>query len=161
MGSYGICRTDNLTGHAFGYDFDTDIENGLLAEVDESTDHIVVTTAIANPQLLVASVCNQYDSKDESDFINDADSGLKARTFELKKRDVFTTTQFSTATGDHLTYATILVGDYVVPVVGGKFGCYTTTSGTSAALECRVIGKTTLNTVNAIQLRVVKNSLYS
>jgi len=150
-----------MTGHAFGYDFDTDIENGLLAEVDHATDHIVVTAAIASPQLLVASVCNQYDSKDESDFINDADSGLKARTFTLPVGDVFTTTQFSTATGDHLTIATITVGDYVVPVVGGKFGCYTATSGTSASLECRVLAKTTLNTVDAIQLRVVKNSLYS
>jgi hypothetical protein len=161
MGTYGICRTDNLTGHAFGYDFDTDIENGLLAEVDHATDHIVVTTAIANSQVLVASVCNQYDSKDESDFINSADSGLKARTFTLNKGDVFTTTQWSTATGDHLTIATITVGDYVVPVVGGKFGCYTTTSGTSASLECRVLAKTTLNTYDAIQLRVTKVGLYS
>jgi hypothetical protein len=161
MGTYGICRTDNLTGHAFGYDFDTDIENGLLAEIDHATDKIVVTTNITYPQVLVASVCNQYDSKDESDFINSADSGLKARTFDLPLYDVFTTTQFSTATGDHLTYATITVGDYVIPVVGGKFGCFTATSGTSASLECRVIGKTTLNTVDAIQLRVVKNIKYS
>ena len=159
--AYGICRTDNLTGHAFGYDFDTDIENGLLAEVNHTTDHIVVTAAIANPQVLVASVCNQYDSKDESDFINQTASGLKARTFTLNKGDVFTTTQFSTATGDHTTIATITVGDYAVPVVGGKFGCYTATSGTSAALECQVIGKTTLNKYNAIQLRVTKVGLYS
>jgi len=161
MGSYGICRLDLMKGHARGYDFDTDIENGLLAEITHSTDHIAVTTAIASPQVLVASVCNLYDSVDESDFINDASSGMKARTFELEIGDVFTTTQFSTATGDHTTIATIVAGDYAVPVVGGKFGCYTTTSGTSAALECRVISTTTLNTKNAIQLRVVKNRLYS
>lgn len=159
MGSYGICELNLMNGHAIGYDFDTDIENGLLAEIDHATDKIVVTTNITYPQVLVASVCNLYDSVDESDFINDANSGMKARTFELNKGDVFTTTQYSTTTGTHTSYADIAVGDYVIPVVGGKFGCYTETSGTSASLECRVIAKKTLNTKNAIQLRVVKNGL--
>jgi len=149
---YGIVRLDLMAGHAYHYDADTEIENGTLVEIDYATGKIIPTTDPTKDQVLVASVTNLYDSVDESEFINEA-KGMKVRTYEFEKGDIFTTTQID-LTGDRTTFAAIAKGDYASGVVGGKFK-FTTASPTSAQVF-RVVERTVLNGQEAVALQVEK-----
>lgn len=150
--NFGIVRLDLVSGHAYHYDTDVAIENGVLAEIDYATGKIATTTDPTKDQVLVASVAKLYDSTDESDFRNEP-NGLKVRTYELEKGDIFTTTQLD-FTGDRTTFATIAKGDYATAVVGGKFA-FKTTLPTSAQVF-RVVERTVLNGYEAIALQVEK-----
>lgn len=153
MGNYGIARLDLMKGHAYHYDFDAPIENGVLAEVNFATGKIAVTSDATKKQVLVASVANLYDSVDESDFRNEVD-GMQARTFEFERGDFFTTTQIDTS-GDRANFGAIVKGDYAYASVGGKFTVASTFPSASApAQKFRVKEKTSLNGKQAIVLQV-------
>lgn len=151
--NYGIVRLDLMKGHAYHYDIDAPIENGLFAEVDYATGKIVPTTDPTKKQVLVASVANLYDSVDESDFINDVGT-IKPRTFTFEEGDIYTTTQIGTS-GERKTFASIVKGDYAYAEVGGKVAVSSSFPDTSApAQKFRVIEKTSLNGKEAIALQI-------
>lgn len=153
MGAFGIVRTDLLKGHAYHYNFDTAIENGVLAEIDYATGKIVATTDNKKQQVLVASVTNLYDSLDESDFRNEV-GAMQARTYTFEANDIFTTTQID-YTGDRANFGAVAVGDFAYGAVGGKFTVASTFPGTTPPVQkFRVIEKTTLNGKDAIVLQV-------
>ncbi|KOS61441.1 hypothetical protein FJQ98_16670 [Lysinibacillus agricola] len=147
---YGIVRLDLMAGHVYHYDADVAIENGVLAEIDYTTGKIAPTTDATKDQVLVASVTNLYDSEDESDFINEA-KGMKVRTYEFEKGDIFTTTQVDLS-GTRTTFASIAKGDYAYGVIGGKFAFDTTAPTTKQVF--RVIERTVLNGQEAVALQV-------
>lgn len=153
MGNFGIARLDLMKGHAYHYDFDAAIENGVLAEINYATGKIAATTDATKKQVLVASVCNLYDSVDESDFRNEV-GGMQARTFEFEKGDIFTTTQLAYG-GDRANFNAVVKGDFAYATVGGKFTVASTFPSASApAQKFRVIEKTTLNGKSALALQV-------
>jgi hypothetical protein len=153
MGQFGIARLDLMKGHAYHYDFDTAIENGVLAEINYATGKIVATTDPKKVQVLVASVANLYDSLDESDFRNEV-GAMQARTFEFEKGDIFTTTQID-FTGDRANFGAIVKGDFAYGKVGGKFTVASTFPGTTPPVQkFRVIEKTQLNGKEAVVLQV-------
>lgn len=153
MGSYGIARLDLVKGRAYHYDIDTAIENGLLGEKDYATGKIVATTDRTKKQVFVASVCNLYDSMDESDFTNEV-GAIQPRAFDLLVADTITTTQIDYS-GARANFGAVVVGDYAYAAVGGKFTVDSTFPATSVpAQKFRVIEKTTLNGVNAVALEV-------
>ena len=153
MGNFGIVRLDLMKGHAYHYDIDTAIENGVLAEVDYATGKIAVTSDPTKTQVLVASVTNLYDSLDESDFRNEA-GGIQPRTFEFEKGDFFTTTQLS-FTGDRANISAVVKGDYAYAAVGGKFVLASAFPGaTPPAQKFRVVEVTKLNGKDAVALQV-------
>ncbi|MGG3987515.1 hypothetical protein [Bacillus smithii] len=153
MGQYGICRLDLMKGHAYHYDFDQPIENGVLAEIDYTTGKIAVTSDPTKRQVLVASVANLYDSLDESDFRNEV-GGMQARTYDFEVGDIFTTTQIAYE-GDRANFGAIVKGDYAYATVGGKFTVASTFPTTNVpAQKFRVIEKTQLNGKEAIALQV-------
>lgn len=153
MGQYGIARLDLMKGHAYHYDFDTAIENGLLAEVDYATGKITPTTDPTKKQVLVASVANLYDSLDESDSRNEV-GAMQARTFEFERGDIFTITQIDFS-GDRANFAAVAKGDFAYAAVGGKFTVATTfPTETAPAQKFRVIEKTYLNGKSAIAVQV-------
>lgn len=150
---YGIVRLDLMKGHAYHYDIDAPIENGLFAEVDYTTGKIVPTTDPTKKQVLVASVANLYDSVDESDFINEVGT-IKPRTYTFEEGDIYTTTQIGVS-GDRKTFASIVKGDYAYAEVGGKTAVSSTFPSSSAPVQkFRVIEKTSLNGKEAIALQV-------
>lgn len=156
MGNFGIARLDLMKGHAYHYDFDAAIENGLLAEVNYATGKIAATTDRTKKQVLVASVANLYDSLDESDFRNEV-GGMQTRTFEFAKGDIFTTTQID-YTGDRANFGAVVKGDFAYAVAGGKFTVASTFPATTVpAQKFRVIEKTKLNGKDAIVLQVETN----
>lgn len=156
--AYGIVRLDLMKGHALPYSFDTDIENGVCAEINHATGHITVTSNNALKQVLVASVANLYNSYDESDFINDASSNLKARVFIFEEGDIFTTTQID-YNGDRANYAAVTVGDYAYAhAADGKFTINSTDAGTNMQAFI-VIEKTTLNGYSAVALQCVRTAI--
>lgn len=154
MGQYGICRLDLMKGHALHHDFDTAIENGVLAEVDYATDKIAVTTDSTKKQRLVASVANLYDSPDESDFRNEV-GGMEARAFTFETDDIFTTTQID-FTGNRANIGAVVVGDFAYAKIGGKFTVASSfpTTAPIPAQKFRVIEKTQLNGKDAVVLKV-------
>lgn len=153
MGNFGIARLDLMKGHAYHYDFDAAIENGVLAEINYATGKVAVTADPTKKQVLVASVANLYDSLDESDFRNEV-GAMQARTFEPEKGDIFTTTQID-FTGDRANFGAIVKGDFAYAKVGGKFTVASTFPGTTPpAQKFRVIEKTQLNGKDAIVLQV-------
>lgn len=153
MGNFGILRADLMKGHAYHYDFDVAIENGVLAEVDYATGKIVATTDATKKQVLVASVTNLYDSMDESDFRNEV-GAMQARTYTFEDGDIFSTTQID-FTGDRANFGAVVKGDYAYAKVGGKFTVASTFPGTTPpAQKFRVIEKTQLNGKDAIVLQV-------
>lgn len=155
--AYSICRLDLMKGHALSYDFDTAIENGVCAEINHATGKIAVTSNNALKQVLVASVCNLYDSLDESDFRNELNS-MKARVFTFEEGDIFTTTAID-YNGDRANYAAVTVGDYAYAhATDGKFTINTTSPGTEMQ-SFVVIAKDTLNGVNAVVLQCVRTAI--
>lgn len=144
---YGIARLDLVKGHAYHYDIDEEIENGLLVEIDYATGKVVPTTDVTKNQHFLASVTNLYDSIDESDFINKPD-GMKVRVYTLEVGDIITTTQF---TGKET--ASISRGDYAYATVGGKFTIADSTDE-DVAQVLRVVESTTLNGYPAVALQV-------
>lgn len=153
MGQYGIARLDLMKGHAYHYDVEAAIENGVLAEINYATGKIAATADPKKQQVLVASVANTYDSVDESDFRNEVD-GIQARTFTFEKDDIFTTTQIA-FTGDRANHGAVVKGDYAYAAVGGKFVVASTfPTTTPPAQKFRVIEKTTLNGKSALALQV-------
>jgi hypothetical protein len=155
LGNYNIVRLDLMKGHALSYEYDTAIENGVCAEVDYATNHVAVTTANTNPQVLVASVCTQYNSEDESDFRNELGTNNRARCFSFEKDDIFTTTAIDYS-GNRAAFANVVVGDYATAhATDGKFTV--NSAATAAAVqEFRVIEKTTLNGKNAVVLQCIR-----
>jgi len=153
MGQYGIVRLDLMKGHAYHYDFNAAIENGVLAEINYATKKIAATADPTKKQVLVASVANLYDSLDESDFRNEV-GAMQARTYELERGDIFTTTQID-FTGDRANFGAVAVGDFAYAKAGGKFTVASTFPGTTPpAQKFRVIEKTQLNGKDAIVLQV-------
>ena len=149
--NYGIVRLDLMKGHAYHYDIDAPIENGLLAEIDYATGKIVPTTDNKKKQVLVASVANLYDSVDESDFRNEV-GAMKVRTFELEVGDFYATTQLDYS-GTRKTFDAIVKGDYAYAVVGGKLA-FGTTAPTDVAQKLRVLERTLLNGKQAVVVQV-------
>lgn len=144
---YGISRLDLMKGHAYHYDIDEKIENGLLVEIDYATGKVVPTTDPAKTQHYLSSVTNLYDSIDESNFINTPD-GMKVRVYTLEVGDIFTTTQFAGKEIDQ-----VIKGDYGYATVGGKI----TVAGTleeGVAQTFRVVEATTLNGYPAVAFQV-------
>lgn len=153
MGNFGIARLDLMKGHAYHYDIDVPVENGLLVEVDYGTGKIVPTTDPTKKQVLVASVTNLYDSLDESDFRNEV-GAVKPRTYEFEKGDIFTTTQLAFG-ADRANVGAVVKGDYAYATVGGKFTVASTfPSTTPPAQKFRVVEVTTLNGKEALALQV-------
>lgn len=113
--NFGISRLDLVKGHAYHYDIDEEIENGLLVEIDYTTGKVAPTTDPSKTQHYLSSVTNLYDSADESNFIN-RPSGMKVRVITLEVGDIITTTQF---TGKEI--GNIVEGDYGYATEGGKF----------------------------------------
>ena len=149
--NYGIVRLDLVKGHAYHYDIDAPIENGVLAEIDYATGKIAPTTDAKKKQVLVASVANLYDSVDESDFRNEVGT-MKVRTYELEIGDFYTTTQLD-FTGDRKTFDAVAKGDFAYPVVGGKLA-FGTTAQVDVPQVLRVLERTTLNGYQAIVVQV-------
>lgn len=152
--NFGIVRLDLMKGHAYHYDFDTAIENGVLAEINYSTGKIAATADPKKRQVLVASVANTYDSMDESDFRNEVGT-MQARTFDFEEGDIFTTTQ-ADFSGDRADFAAVQKGDFAYAAVGGKFTVASAFPSTAPipAQKFRVIEKTVLNGKEAIALQV-------
>lgn len=144
---FGIARLDLVKGHAYHYDIDEEIENGLLVEIDYETGKVAPTTDTANKQHFLASVTNLYDSVDESNFINKPD-GMKVRVYTFKTGDIITTTQFS---GKEI--GEVKKGDYGVAAVGGKFNI-SDDADEDAAQVFRVVEATVLNGYPAVALQV-------
>ncbi len=156
--AYNIVRLDLVKGHALSYEYDTAIENGVCAEINHATGRIAVTSDNALKQVLVASVCNQYDSWDESDFRNEVETNRRARVFIFEEGDIFTTTAIDYS-GDRANYAAVAVGDSAYAhAADGKFTINSTDAGTNMqAFE--VIEKTTLNGYNAVVLQCVRTAI--
>ena len=149
--NYGIVRLDLMKGHAYHYDIDAPIENGVLAEINYSTGKIAPTTDSKKKQVLVASVANLYDSVDESDFRNEV-GAMKVRTYELEIGDIFTTTQLD-LTGARKTVDAIAKGDFAYPTVGGKLA-FSATAQVDVPQVLRVVERTVLNGYDAIVVQV-------
>lgn len=149
--NYGIVRLDLMKGHAYHYDIDAPIENGVLAEINYATGKIAATTDAKKKQVLVASVANLYDSTDESDFRNEV-GAMKVRVFEFEIGDFYTTTQLDLS-GDRKTFDAIVKGDYAYPTVGGKLA-FSATPQADVPLLLRVDERTVLNGYNAIAVQV-------
>lgn len=153
MGQKGIVRLDLVKGHAYHYDIEAEIENGVLAEVDYATGKIATTTDPTKKQVLVASVTNLYDSLDESDFTNEV-GAIKPRTYTFEVGDIFTTTQVDFS-GDRANIGAVAKGDFAYAKVGGKFTVASTFPGTTPpAQKFRVVETTTLNGKDAVVLQV-------
>lgn len=156
--AYNIVRLDLMKGHALSYEYDTAIENGVCAEIDHATGHIAVTTNNALKQVLVASVCTQYNSEDESDFRNELGTNNRARVFIFEEGDIFTTTAIDYS-GDRAAFANVAVGDSAYAhAADGKFTINSTDAGTNMQ-AFKVIGKTTLNGYNAVVLQCVRTAI--
>ena len=154
---YGIVRLDRVSGTPDGrLKAKTDIENGSFVVQDEVAGEVKLATAVTDKVVLVASVCHQYDSMNEGDFINKAGSNLKPRTYQLEVGDIFTVSAIAYAggTSPRADFASIAVGDKGY-APAGKLAFYAAADGT-AAVGVEVISKTKLNGDNAVQVKVIK-----
>lgn len=146
---FGISRLDLMKGHAYHYDIDEELENGLLVEIDHETEKVKPTTDPAKKQHYVSSVANLYDSFDEGDFINTPD-GMKVRVFTFEVGDIFTTTQFTGKDADKISK-----GDYGYATKDGKFTVADKASE-EASQTFRVVEATQLNGQPAVAFKVEK-----
>lgn len=148
MGKNGIARLDLVKGHAYHYNIEEELENGLMVEIDYGNGTVKPTTDATKQQHFLASVANQYDSADESDFINKPD-GMKVRVFTFEVGDIVTTTQF---TGDAVK------GKYAVATEGGKLEIVDSEpdveEGESQGQAFRVVEGTSLNGKEAVAIQV-------
>lgn len=153
--TYGIVRLDRVLGQADGrLKADVALENGLFAVQDEVNGELRLPTAITEKTVLVASICNQYNSMNEGDFTNAV--GTYPRSYDLKVGDIVTLTCFAlTGTNARTSYASIVVGDVgTVSATTGKL-MFTTVANIPATAngQYEVIGKTKLNGDNAVQIK--------
>lgn len=142
----GIVRLDLMKGHAYHYNIEEELENGLLVEIDYTEGTVAPTADVTKTQHLLASVTNLYDSADESNFIN-TPNGMKVRVYTLEVGDIFTTTQF-----DGKDIGEIEQGDYGNATEGGKI----TVAGDDGegAQTLRVVETTNLNGYPAVAFQV-------
>lgn len=153
---YGIVRLDRVSGTPDGrLKANVDLENGSFVTQDEVNGVLKLATAVTDDVVLVASVAHQYESMNEGDFINKAQSNLKPRTFQLEKGDIFTLTEmaFTGGTSPRADFNSIAVGDFG-HAPAGRLVFYATKDAT-AKLAVQVIAKTKLNGDNAVQVKVV------
>ncbi len=153
---FGICRIDRVSGTPDGrLKASVDIENGTFAVQDEVAGNLVPASAVTDDVVLVASVAHQYDSLNEGDFVNKANSNLKPRTYQLEKGDIFTVTAiaYTGGTSPRADFGAIQVGDFG-HAPAGKLAFYAAKDAT-AALAVEVIGKTKLNGDDAVQVKVL------
>lgn len=154
--TYGIVRLDRMSTSVVDGRLKAGValENGLFAVQDEANGALILPTAITEKTVLVASICNQYNSMNEGDFTNVADS--YPRTYDVGVGDIFTSTKFAlTGTNARAAYADIVKGD--VGTVSADTGLlmFTTVANIPATANGKyeVIGKTKLNGDNAVQLK--------
>jgi hypothetical protein len=153
---FGICRLDRVSGTPDGrLKANADLENGTFVVQDEVNGVVKATSAISERGLLVASVAHQYDSMNEGDFINKANSNLKPRTYELEKGDIFTVTAiaYTGGTSPRANFGAIAVGDFG-HAPAGKLAFFAAKDAT-AGVAVQVIKKTKLNGDDAVQVKVV------
>jgi len=155
---YGIVRVDRVHGVADGrLKAKDELQNGLFVVQDEVTGELKLPTAITEKTVLVASVCNQYDSMNEGDFTNVV-GGINPRTLDLIGSDIVTITKFATSgTSAKTSYATIAVGDVgTVSAATGEL-MFTTVANipATAVAQYEVIGKTKLNGDEALQIKKI------
>ncbi|EPD82017.1 MULTISPECIES: hypothetical protein [unclassified Paenibacillus] len=155
---YGIVRLDRVSGTPDGrLKAKVDLENGQFVVQDEVNGELKLPAAVTDRVVLVASVCHQYESMNEGDFINKAGSKLKPRTYEKVAGDIFTVTAigYTGGTSPRADFNAIQVGDKGHVQPSGKLVFYTAADAT-AYLTVEVIGKTKLNGDNAVQVKVLK-----
>lgn len=153
--TYSIVRLDRVHGVADGrLKTKVAMKNGIFAVQDEVNGELIMPSAITVKTVLVASICNQYDSMNEGDFTNKI--GTYARTYDLKVGDIFTTTEITLAgVNARAAYADIVVGDVgTITALTGSL-MFTTVANIPATAngQYEVIGKTKLNGDNAVQLK--------
>jgi hypothetical protein len=131
MNTYGIVRLDRMSGTVDGrLKAKVAIENGMFVVQDEVNGELILPTAVTDKVKLVASVCHQYESMNEGDFINEADSNLHPRTYDPEMGNIFTITENvigytdeSTTISARTKYADIIKGDLgFVSVVEADYG---------------------------------------
>lgn len=166
MNTYAVCRNDRLSGTPDGrLKAAVDVQNGMFIVKDEANKVLNLANDPTKKVELVSSVAHQYDSLNEGDFVNKADSNLKPRTYQLEEEDIFTITEPALGFNDEATpigvradFDAIQVGDQgqVSKVDAGKL-TFLPAAKADAKLVVEVIAKTKLNGDNAIQLKVIRN----
>lgn len=155
--TYGIVRIDRISGTPDGrLKANVDLENGVLAVQDEVNKVVKLPSAVTDKMVLVASVAQQYNSFNEGDFINKANSNLKPRTYQLERGDIFTTTAiaYTGGTSPRANFAAINVGDKGHSYAGKP--AFFAAEDATATVTLEVIAKTKLNGDDAVQVKVVK-----
>lgn len=154
--TYGIVRTDRLTTSVVDGRLKAKValQNGLFAVQVEVDGELILPVAITDKTVLVASICNQYDSMNEGDFTNVI--GSYPRTYDVGVGDIFTITAIAlTGLNARAAYADIVKGD--VGTVSATTGLlmFTIVANIPATSNGKyeVIGKTKLNGDNAVQLK--------
>jgi hypothetical protein len=166
--TYAICRLDRVSGTPDGrLKAAVDIQNGMFATQNEVTGKLDLANDSTKNVVLVASVAHQYDSMNEGDFVNKADSNLKPRSYQLEEGDIFTVTVQAVSYADETTpigvranFGAVVVGDKgQVSETAGNAGKlqFVASAKADSKLVVEVISKTKLNGDDAVQLKVVKN----
>lgn len=165
---YAICRVDRISGTPDGrLKAAVEVQNGMFVTQNEVTGKLDLANDSTKNVVLVASVAHQYDSLNEGDFVNQADSNLKPRTYQLEEGDIFTITDLAIGHADEATpigvranFGAIVVGDKgqvsEVAADAGKLQ-FVASAKADSKLVVEVIAKTKLNGDDAVQLKVVKN----
>lgn len=157
--TYGIVRIDRVKGTADGrLKAKVVLENGQFAVQAELTGELILPVALTDKTVLVASICNQYDSMNEGDFTNKI-GGLNPRTYDLISSDIVTLTKFAlTGLNARTAFADIVIGDVGTVAITTGLLMFTTVANIppTANGQYEVIGKTKLNGDNAVQVKRIK-----
>jgi hypothetical protein len=166
--TYAIARVDRISGTPDGrLKAAVDIQNGMVVTKDEVNGVLNLANDSTKKVELVASVAHQYESLNEGDFVNKADSNLKPRTYQLEEEDIFTITTQAVGFADEATpigvranFGAIVKGDQgqvsEVAADAGKLQ-FVAAAKADSKLVVEVINKTKLNGDDAVQLKVIKN----